>query len=61
MAWLPDGIDIVVVPVVLVFPEFFFFSAQRLNEDGGALIFATKWTFRAIKKFCGGDRGGYHY
>jgi len=31
-----DGrLDIVIIPVVLVFPEFLLVSAQRPSEDGG--------------------------
>jgi len=29
------SLDIAVIPVALVFPEFLLVSAQRLSEDGG--------------------------
>jgi len=42
-----DGsLDIVVIPIVLVFPEFLLVYVQRSSEDGRVWIFATKkWTF----------------
>jgi len=37
------SLDIAIISVVLVFPEFFLFvSEQRLSKDGGVWVFAPK-------------------
>jgi len=57
------SLDIVVIPVVVVFPEFFLVSAQRQTEDGGVWIFAAKmdaWMFWGTNFFVGGNVPDFH-
>ena len=48
-------LNIVVIPIVLVFPEFLLVSMQQPSEDDGVWIFAPKWRLWApISFFWGG-------